>query len=109
MFLDSSTSEDDALEAAMNAGAEDVQAVRDEEEQLEGHKASMTGISETESNSNALSGAIWLPIVYVGVSHSMACVGAPDFTAACMLGSVQLLLSLWRETSCTGLPLSCTA
>lgn len=38
VFLDSSTSEDDALEAAMNAGAEDVQAVRDEEEQLEGHK-----------------------------------------------------------------------
>eukprot|EP00891_Asterochloris_glomerata_P008714 jgi/Astpho2/8714/e_gw1.00128.54.1_t len=78
VFLDSSTSEDDALEAAMNAGAEDVQAVRDEEEQLEGHKASMTGISETESNSNALSSAIWLPIVYVGVSHSMASLQCDD-------------------------------
>ena len=49
MFLGSSASEDDALEAAMNAGAEDVQAVRDEEEQLEGHKASITGSPQTGS------------------------------------------------------------
>ena len=47
VFVDSSASEDDALEAAMNAGAEDVQAVRDEEEQLEGHKASITGGPQT--------------------------------------------------------------
>ena len=47
VFVDSSASEDDALEADMNAGAEDVQTVRDEEAQLEGHKASITGIPKT--------------------------------------------------------------
>ena len=53
MFVGSSASEDDALEAAMNAGAEDVQAVRDEEEQLEGHKASITGMHKPALNSTA--------------------------------------------------------
>ena len=53
VFVGSSASEDDALEAAMNAGAEDVQAVRNEEEQLEGHKASMAAIPSPELNITA--------------------------------------------------------